>query len=462
MADQPQPVLQFTVAGMTEDDIVTLDKNYGDVSNQVPARVATAFQTAAQGLDTSVTIMIYSMKTQWLLADGARYYSMRINAGQGLDVFALTKDMYGVLKTSAATANGVSAINIITASCHAIQNTQLNPLQAWIDDPKKKPAWFDPLVAHLDTAKNLANQWVDDIGPDITAKLPGKIVTYGTTYNAITAQIIKIADAFPSAKGADDPNVKNVFALIDALKSEVTDIHSDILAEDEVMKKWGKDMQAAYNDLSTGVGNIQAAETDLNADIGKMKSAIDGLKAKIEGENKAIAAAGLAICFGAFAMVVGLALAPVSAGTSVIIGGIGAIAVVGGAVTWGMMQHRINEQYDEIAADQKQIDEDKRQLVALAGLEMGTSQAVQSLSVATQALSTARALWLLLATELDGVVSQLNLADQGLALIVNEAFVQGAAKEWDAATDLAKTLINTPMTVQAKDLPMSGTQSAAA
>ena len=103
--------------------------------------------------------------------------------------------------------------------------------------------------------------------------LPKKVITYDTQYKAITDQIIKIADANPLAKGADDPNVKNVFALIGALKSEVVTIHDDILAEDGKLLDWGNRMQTAHNNLADGVSSIQAAMADLGADIGKMDGA---------------------------------------------------------------------------------------------------------------------------------------------------------------------------------------------
>ncbi len=462
MTTDPQPELLFTVANLSDDDITALDRNTGDVSNQVPKDVMDAFAAHGQALDASVNVLIYAMSSQWLVNDGERYFEMKINGSKGLDVYSITQAMYGVLKTTAATANGVSAINIITAACHAIQNTHLNPLQAWEKDPSKKPDWFDPIVKHLDEAKTLATQWTEDIGPAITSKLPAKIVTYGSTYSAVTAKIVEIADANPTARGADDPNVKNVFELISALKTEVGSIHDDLMAEDETMKKWGADMQTAFDNLSSGVGDIQAAEADLQADIGKMNSAIEGLRAKIKGENQAIAAAGIAIGVGLLALVAGIALAPVTGGGSLVVAAIGGAAVIGGAVTWGIMQHRIDEQYDEIADDQKEIEEDQRQLVALKGLEMGTQQAVDALATATSALSNVRALWLLLAGELEGVIDQLNLANKDLALIVNEAFVQGAAKEWDAATDLAKTLLNTPMKIESKELPMSSKEKQAA
>ena len=67
-------------------------------------------------------------------------------------------------------------------------------------------------------------------------------------------------------------------------------------------------------------------------------------------------------------LVVGIALAPETGGASLLVAGTGGLLIVGGAVTWGVMQSKINAQFDEIAKDQKELDDDKRQLVALQGL----------------------------------------------------------------------------------------------
>jgi hypothetical protein len=126
------------------------------------------------------------------------------------------------------------------------------------------------------------------------------------------------------------------------------------------------------------------------------------------------------------------------------------------------MQHKINEQFDEIAKDQKELSEDKQQLVALQGLSTASNQALSSIALATSALSAVKASWKLFEGELQGVLDKLNLAQTGLALIVNEAFVNGAEAEWELAEQFANQLLNTPATVEGKTLPMQGSNAAAA
>lgn len=441
MANEPQPVLSFSMPNLTQADIDELNTNYDDIHNAVPTDLVNAFVAANLTLTPNVVLSILSGSTQWLLNDGDHYYEMRVD-GTKLDVYSITSAAYSVLLTKAKTATGVTSIVIITNACHAILNTSMT-----LPKGMTKPDWFDPLVAHLDAAQVLATEWINDLAPDLTALLPQKVITYDTQYKAITNQIIKIADANPLAKGADDPNVKNVFALISALKSEVGTIHDDILAEDDKLIDWGNRMQKAHDDLASGVSSIQGAIADLSADIGKMNADISKLNALIEGENKAIAAAAIAVGVGIFVAVIGVALMFVPGAEVVggIVTAVGAAAVVGGGVTWGIMQGKINKQYDEIAADQKKKDIDSQQIIALNGLSMATNQTVSSIAMATGALSNVRAMWKLFAGELEGVITQLNQADTGLALIVNEAFVNGAAAEWEFAAELAQQLLAPPV-----------------
>lgn len=435
MTDPTQPVLVFSMPGLTKDDKAMLDTNYAEIHSAVPADLIKAFVAANLKLSPNAVVYILAGGSQWLLNDDKNYYLMRAD-GEKLDVYSVTSAVYSVLLTKSKTATGVASIVIITNACQAIRNTSLA-----LPKDMTKPDWFDPLVAHLDAAKQLADEWIDTLAPDLTCALPQKVIHYDTQYNAITNSIIKIADANPQAQGSDDPNVKNVFALITALKGQVVKIHDDIGKDDEKLLEWGKRMQTAHDNLSGGVASIQAAEAALAADIGKMDTDMARLRSEIDGLNKAICAAACAVAIGIFVAIVGVVLAFETFGAGLVVAGIGAAAVIGGAVTWGIMQSKVNNDYDQISKDQHEKDVDKQQIIALRGLEVATSQTVDAIATATSALSNVRALWKLFEGELDGVLGQLNQAQTGLALIVNEAFVNGAQAEWALAGELAKQLL---------------------
>jgi hypothetical protein len=446
LTDAPSPVLLFTIATAPTTDISTLDSNYGDVKNAIPADIQDGLKKAGHTLSGSQTVVIISGSTSWLIKDAPNFYTVK-KADASLNVYSVTAGVAGVLESQSRMATGVVSLQIVTASCHAILNTVFIA-------PTPKPTWFDDLNNRLDAAKVLAKQWIDELAPEMTAKLPNEVINYASTYDAVTKQIVQIASANPNAKGKDNTAVQQVFDLINALKSQVGTIHDDLVAEDGKLTTWGDAMQKAHDDLYTGAASIQKAESDLTADIGKMNTAIQGLQAEITAENKAICAAAIAVALGIFILIVGIAVTIATGGAGAIVIGIGAAGIIGGAVTWGIMQHKIDTQYDEIAKDQARIADDKRQLVALQGLSMASNQAVSAVAVATSALSSVKTMWKLFEGELQGVLDKLNMANQSLALIVNEAFVNGANEEWQLAEDLAQQIVATPVKLDAKTLPM--------
>lgn len=214
-------------------------------------------------------------------------------------------------------------------------------------------------------------------------------------------------------------------------------------------------MQKSHDDLFAGAANIQSLQVDLQADIGKMNAAIQGLRAQIDAENKAIVAGALAIGVGLFALVVGIALAPVTGGASLIVSGIGGAAIIGGAVTWGVMQAKINGQFDEIAEDQKKISDDKRQLVALQGLSLAANSAISSIATATSALSDVKVMWTMFQNELQGTMDKLEKTDENLSAIVNKAYIIAAQNEWNLAVQFAQQLSGMAVPVEAKTLAMA-------
>lgn len=350
--------------------------------------------------------------------------------------------------TNDKTASGFASLQIVTTSCHAVLNTQFIA-------PSPKPSWFDDLSGKLDSAKVLANQWIDDLAQKMTASIPSHVIDYGTTYSALTDQIVQLAKANPNAKGKDDPTVQEVLALVQGLHDSVASIITEVESTQGQLKTWGDGMQKAHDDLFTGAANIQSLQTDLQSDIDKMNNAIKGLQEMIDGENKAIAAGAAAIGIGLLALIAGIALAPETGGASLIVAGIGGAAIIGGAVDWGVMQAKINSQFSEIAKDQKEKADDQRQLIALQGLSLAANSAITSIATATNALSDVKVMWTVFQNELQGTLDKLNNTNENLAAIVDEAYVLAAQNEWNLAVQFAQQLVGMNLQVQAKTLPMA-------
>jgi hypothetical protein len=340
------------------------------------------------------------------------------------------------------------SLTCITQACHGVLNTIFTA-------PDPKPDWFDDLDNKLTAAKANAAEWINTLAPDITGGVPAQVINYGTTYDALTAQIVSIADAHPDAQDADNQYVLQIKVLVEALDTEVTKIIANAQATSDSLEAWGEKMQISHDDLTTGAVSIQNAETDLQTDIDKMNSAISTLNDIIHQENIAIAASAGGIGLGLLMLVAGIALAPETAGASAyLVAGTGAALIVGGSITWGVMQDKINTQFDEIAKDQKELSADARQIVALQGLASATSQSITYITDSTNALSDFRTSWSVFQGELKGVQSKLELAEASVSIIVQEAFTNAAKLEWDDATKFAESLATTSVSYPTKEMPM--------
>jgi hypothetical protein len=339
-------------------------------------------------------------------------------------------------------------LQVITCCCHAVENTTFTA-------STPKPKWFDGLNGKLDVAKANAKDWVDNLAVDATSSIPTSVIDYDTTYKALAQQIQDIAKAHPNAKGKDNQYVQQVQELLDALISSVGDIITSVKTLGTKLTAWGDKIQASHDDLQSGAADIQKAEVALEKDIAKMTAAIQKLNGQIDDENTKLALSAGAVGIGVFLLVVGLALAPVTGGLSLLVSAVGAVGIVGGAVSWSDAQKQIDTLYSEIAVDQSEKTDDQKQLVALQGLAAATDLVVKTIAKASLALSGFGTQWGVFQKELQGVKTKLDAADKSLDVIVQGALSDGAQDEWDIAVAFAEKLTGAPAKVESKTLPMS-------
>jgi hypothetical protein len=344
-------------------------------------------------------------------------------------------------------------LTLITQNCHAILNTSLVA-------PEITPSWFDDLQIELSDAKKSANNWIDTLAPNITSNAPNEIINYSNTYCSFSKNIKVIADNHAEAKGPNNKYVKQVGEMVNVLGKELTSIIKDSITISDKLESWGDEMQKAHDSLCNGVNDIQNAKASLSADINEMNSAISNLTSQIQSENNAIARDKTEIGAGVALVIIGVLLAPETAGGSLVISGIGGTLVVAGTVEWAILQQKINDQFDEISSDQLKLSVDQRQLVALNGLGIATNQTLTNINQATETLSAFRVTWQLLLDELSGVMQDLEQAQSSLGVIVENAFTNAAQEEWNEAQKTASSMLNTTITVNTKQLPMSCAQPA--
>lgn len=341
-------------------------------------------------------------------------------------------------------------INLITQACHGVLNTTFVP-------PQPKPSWYDSLFNKLDEVKAEASDWINNLAPGITAGVLLPVINYGNDYLAFSKEIIEIANKYPDAQGENDPHVKRISELVIALRGQVTGFLKDAEDTAQKLETWGKKMQNSHETLSSGANNIQLAETDLSNDIAKMNQAIKSLNDIIDEENIALTASIGATFLGLSLAVIGILLIPETFGAGATLCGVGGLMSLGGSVGWGMLQEEINKNFSEIAQDQKELDSDKQQIVALQGLAAGSSQAVKCITHATSALSLLRDTWASFEGELSDVIKQLKQAEKSTLTIVQKTFLIAAGNEWGSVIESAQNLSNLQVSVPTANMNMDGT-----
>lgn len=358
------------------------------------------------------------------------------------------------------TGQAFNAAQLITIACQNVANTAFS----WPSEAGPKPDWFDDLNTKLGVAQSVANEWLDTLGTKVTKTIPLQVLNFQPTFDAVTGNILQIVQDHGGESGATNPYVLEIKQMIQqGLLPQIEQTLGEIDGVAQDLVSWGQRLQAAHNDLVTGATNIQALETHLQGDIDAMNNAIANLHTYIDNENKAIAASAAAIGIGIFALVVGIALAPETGGASLVIGGfIGTAGIIGGAVTWGIMQHKIDEQFAEIAKDQAEKEADQRAIVALQGLGTASSGAISNMELAQGALSKLKTQWGVFGGELQGVVDKLDQAEQSISVIMQGVFTEAAQKEWAEAAVTANALANFQMQVDAHQASMNTQQTAEA
>jgi hypothetical protein len=85
---------------------------------------------------------------------------------------------------NSSTASGFASLQIVTASCHGVLNTQFIA-------PSPKPNLFGDLNARLDGARVLANQWINDIAPTLSAGMPSHRASGSITCSKFCYQLYR-------------------------------------------------------------------------------------------------------------------------------------------------------------------------------------------------------------------------------------------------------------------------------
>lgn len=354
-----------------------------------------------------------------------------------------------------------AALTLVTASCHGVLNTTLiRPEPKYDEEGNDIFAWFDGVNTYLDAAKVVAKDWIDNVVTPIQSDIPSSVITFHNQFRSTTDYVKKLCEENPDMKEGDK-EFKQVNQLLQALIDTIdNDIIVPIDNSSNRLKEWGSSMQKAHDDLAGEVSTVQNAEIELATDIERLNTSIDTLNDMISSECTLVSVGAGLVGGGIFVALVGVVLC--ASGVGAVAGGIvigtGAAMVIGGAVTWGVMQEKINKQYREIAEDRKEINTDQQLLASLGGIESGVTSAVTYMETAISALSEVRSMWDGFRKVIEGTITDMKNAEKGAGAVVKEMFTDAAQRQWEDAQEIAKKLLDTK--IEVKDEGTMGDEAA--
>lgn len=341
-----------------------------------------------------------------------------------------------------------ASVRQITEGCTAIRNTRFVP-------PASKPAWFDSLNGKLEVLKGYANTWLDDHAIAVTSTIPTSIMTFVPTFDASAKVLRDIIQRSPDELSPSDAVLaREVIARMVTNVQNISDKVGYYAKVDEhqvasgKLIDWQKNMRAARDALNEGSDSIQNARTDLQKDIAVYKEKITTLKAAIKQYNEMVALGAGLVGGGLFVGVVGFGFCFAFPWVGGVLIAVGASMVIGGGVTWGVMQKKINKANQEIVDYTAKIAEGNKTILALDSLSTAAHTCLDSADSAIQNLTDFAATWTTFGSSLRATMAALEQGGKEAYGALLAMDLDEAQENWDDAKDYAKKLMGVPSEIK--------------
>lgn len=336
-----------------------------------------------------------------------------------------------------------AAVRQITESCTAIRNTRFSY-------PGTPPDWFTVLNKDLDACKKLAAQWLDSYAVAVSATIPMSVIDFVPTFDVSAMALQAIIDRSPEKLSPSDiVAARDILRrLIDKVDSIAATVKTYASIQDGISKgkliDWQNAMRRSSENMHEGSETVQKAHQALAQEIDQYMAKIDTLRASIEQYNKQVALGAGLVGAGALVGVIGFSYVfdfPVLGGIALVLG-LGMI--IGGSVTWGVMQGKINKASTEITQLKSRLTEDKQTIVALSTLSTAATIVCRSCDSAVVNMSDLATTWIFLGDNLRRTYNALQegRGDERSALLqlqLNEAKLY-----WAQAAQYAEKLMQSP------------------
>ena len=343
----------------------------------------------------------------------------------------------------------------VTSACHGIRTTQISPITP-------VPSWYGGLQENFDAAQKLANEWLLNYSIAVTSQIPASITGFTSLFDAAAGTIKSICDRSPGELSKDDlSTVKDIFRLlIDKSDKSYKEVAAFATTEGTgssgILPKWQGEMSDVRCALSKGNTSIQNAESSMASEIQVYNSNIEKLQAEIAEYNKQVALGnGLMIAGGVIASIGSLVLVffPIAGAITI---ALGVLVIAGGTATWAYYQKQINDASRNIVGFMNSIEERKRTITALKGLESNVNLVLTNADNAIKRIGSFAETWANFSLNIKSTLEALQEGNECSTGTFIKIYTQAALNDWVAVNQYAQDLLNgrtEPEKVPAGELP---------
>ena len=313
--------------------------------------------------------------------------------------------------------NGALMLN---SSCQAIVRTYIQPSAS---------PWYGRMQEILEGAQKLAKQWRTSGYLDFHNGALSKTAACATEFIRHREEVSTLFDQAIAHPG-DDEVKAGIVRILEASQATVRELVTVVRSYEERLRTWGQLMQLAQHQMSTTVVQIQSQEVDIEADIKTINRLLSTLQGRITRDRNAIAAAKAKEGGGIAEIIIGIVLAPLSAGASLILTGIGVSSIAEANREIASMQEAVRDHQAEIASSQTSMSDDQKQVASLQGIVMAVSGVVSDVKRIEEALDPLKVTWDTFSRSLEGLIRKLQKSSGSQDFFMGKAWYISACEEW--------------------------------
>lgn len=318
--------------------------------------------------------------------------------------------------------------------------------------PGKTPDWYPQLNKNLTTLQDHALNWINNIGPSMTA-IPQAIIDYNNTFQGQYDTIVALLTAIGTNPPTEQQK-KDLLTEMNKLLGDLLAKRKTVLDTQQSLIKFNSDISVDYTALNSGAASItNAIQTD-KGDVVAMKGKIEALQLAMDKLHQELVWAGLGIAAGAIVGLIGLFVGLFTFGLGLFIGlaGVaGMIASTGVMIAAGV---EIQQDADAIAEAMNEMNVDNQQIAVLNSVATTIGSLVQKGDVAVKAMATVLNDWATVTVKLQSVIDDLSAAEGDIGSILDLGDMKTTNAAWSQLAAYAQNMQNGIGGVVINDTPV--------